>query len=103
MPSNIEAKFEALSDALEMVEDAIEADNKLAAREGLIKIARDTDFGDAQFWVRINSLDSPWVLDDLIQIVQRQAPGTWLPLKVRRSGEDIEIVAKFPTKFESPE
>ncbi|MFQ5415863.1 MAG: HpcH/HpaI aldolase/citrate lyase family protein [Myxococcota bacterium] len=51
------------------LEDAIEAGNKLAAREGLIKIARDTDFGDAQFWVRINSLDSPWVLDDLIQIV----------------------------------
>jgi len=51
------------------LEDAIEADNKIAAREGLIKIARDTDFGDAQFWVRINSLDSPWMLDDLIQIV----------------------------------
>ncbi|MBW2288468.1 MAG: CoA ester lyase [Deltaproteobacteria bacterium] len=51
------------------LEDAIEADNKIAAREGLIKIARNTDFGDAQFWVRINSLDSPWVLDDLIQIV----------------------------------
>jgi len=51
------------------LEDAIEADNKVAAREGLIKIARDTDFGDAQFWIRINSLDSPWVLDDLIQIV----------------------------------
>jgi malyl-CoA/(S)-citramalyl-CoA lyase len=51
------------------LEDAIEADNKIAAREGLVKIARDTDFGEAQFWVRINSLDSPWVLDDLIRIV----------------------------------
>ena len=26
-----------------------------------------TDFGDSQFWVRMNSLDSPWVLDDLIR------------------------------------
>ncbi len=51
------------------LEDAIEADNKVAAREGLIKIARDTDFGDAQFWVRINSLDSPWCLDDVLGVV----------------------------------
>jgi len=51
------------------LEDAIEADNKVAAREGFIKIARDTDFGDTQLWTRINSLDSPWMLDDLIQIV----------------------------------
>ncbi len=51
------------------LEDAIEAANKVEAREGLIKIARDTDFGDAQFWARINSLDSPWVLDDLLRIV----------------------------------
>jgi malyl-CoA/(S)-citramalyl-CoA lyase len=51
------------------LEDAIEASNKLQAREGLIKIARGTDFGDTQFWVRINSLDSPWVLDDLLRIV----------------------------------
>ena len=51
------------------LEDAIEADNKVAAREGLIKIARDTDFGDTQFWTRVNSLDSPWMLDDLLEIV----------------------------------
>ena len=51
------------------LEDAIDADKKVAAREGLIEIARETDFGETQFWVRINSLDSPWVLDDLIQIV----------------------------------
>jgi malyl-CoA/(S)-citramalyl-CoA lyase len=51
------------------LEDAIDADKKVAAREGLIEIARETDFGETQFWVRINSLDSPWMLDDLIQIV----------------------------------
>jgi uncharacterized iron-regulated protein len=32
----------------------------------------------------------------LRQIVQRQAPGTWLPLKIRREGSDSEIVARFP-------
>jgi len=35
-------------------------------------------------------------LPDLIDIVQRMAPGTWLPLTVRRGDEDMEIVAKFP-------
>ena len=33
--------------------------------------------------------------NDVIRVVQRQAPGTWLPLKVRRSSETIEIIAKF--------
>lgn len=28
--------------------------------------------------------------------VQRQPAGTWLPLKVRRGGADIELVARFP-------
>jgi len=51
------------------LEDAIEAGNKLAAREGLIKIGRETNFGETQFWTRINSLDSPWALDDLLRIV----------------------------------
>src|ERR1044071_10147560 len=51
------------------LEDAIKADNKVAAREGLVKIARETDFGPTQLWTRINSLDSPWVLDDLTTLV----------------------------------
>jgi malyl-CoA/(S)-citramalyl-CoA lyase len=51
------------------LEDAIAADNKLAARQGLIKIAKSTNFGDTQLWTRINSLDSPWALDDLIELV----------------------------------
>lgn len=36
----------------------------------------------------------------LIEIVQRQAPGTWLPLTVERDGETRQIVAKFPKAFE---
>jgi malyl-CoA/(S)-citramalyl-CoA lyase len=51
------------------LEDAIETKNKLAAREGLVKIAQSTDFGDTQFWSRVNSLDSPWFLDDVLTIV----------------------------------
>ena len=51
------------------LEDAIETKNKLAAREGLVKIAQATDFGDTQFWSRVNSLDSPWFLDDVMTIL----------------------------------
>jgi len=51
------------------LEDAIKADNKVAAREGLVRIARETDFGPTQLWTRINALDSPWVLDDLTTLV----------------------------------
>jgi len=30
--------------------------------------------------------------------VQRQAPGTWLPLKVKRGSETLELIAKFPAR-----
>lgn len=33
---------------------------------------------------------------ELVEIIRRQAPGTWLPLEVRRGGTVIEIIAKFP-------
>jgi malyl-CoA/(S)-citramalyl-CoA lyase len=51
------------------LEDAIAADKKLAARRGLVQIARETEFGNCQLWTRVNSLDSPWALDDLIELV----------------------------------
>lgn len=35
---------------------------------------------------------------DLIAAVRRQAPGTWLPLKIVRAGHEIELVAKFPVQ-----
>ena len=51
------------------LEDAIPVDRKEAAREGLIRVGKDMDLGDTQLWTRINSLESPWVLDDLTRIV----------------------------------
>jgi len=51
------------------LEDAVAADKKIDAREGFIKIAKDVEFGDTQLWTRVNSLDSPWLLDDLTRIV----------------------------------
>ncbi len=51
------------------LEDAVAADKKIDAREGLIKIGKENDFGNTQLWTRVNSLDSPWALDDIVQLV----------------------------------
>jgi malyl-CoA/(S)-citramalyl-CoA lyase len=51
------------------LEDAVPADRKEAAREGLVKIGKQVDFGDTALWTRVNSLDSPWFLDDVTQLV----------------------------------
>ena len=51
------------------LEDAVPLDRKRAAREGLISVARETDFGDTALWTRVNELASPFVLDDLTRIV----------------------------------
>jgi len=51
------------------LEDAVPADRKETAREGLVKIGREVDLGGTALWTRVNSLDSPWVLDDLLRLV----------------------------------
>lgn len=51
------------------LEDAIPADAKTDARRGFIRMAQDNDFGTTGLWTRINCLNSPWVLDDLVEIV----------------------------------
>src|SRR5687767_15298319 len=52
------------------LEDAVPVDKKVAAREGLIRVGRDIQMGDTQLWTRVNSLESPWVLDDITQLVE---------------------------------
>jgi malyl-CoA/(S)-citramalyl-CoA lyase len=51
------------------LEDAIPADAKKAARAGFIAMAKANDFGATGLWTRINALNSPWMLDDVIEIV----------------------------------
>jgi malyl-CoA/(S)-citramalyl-CoA lyase len=51
------------------LEDAVPVDKKIPAREGLIEVAKEVDFGDTQLWTRVNELESPWCLDDLTQLV----------------------------------
>ena len=51
------------------LEDAIPASDKEAARKGFIELARANDFGRTGLWTRINALNSPWVLDDIVEIM----------------------------------
>jgi malyl-CoA/(S)-citramalyl-CoA lyase len=51
------------------LEDAIPADRKEAARAGLVRAGREIDLGGTPLWTRVNALESPWVLDDLVTLV----------------------------------
>jgi malyl-CoA/(S)-citramalyl-CoA lyase len=76
VPPHIEkvrAKVPELAREVDVVlgnlEDAIPVDAKTAAREGFIALGAAADFGETGLWVRINALNSPWILDDVTQIV----------------------------------
>ncbi|TMM06671.1 MAG: CoA ester lyase [Actinobacteria bacterium] len=51
------------------LEDAVPVDRKEAAREGLIRVGKEMDLGETALWTRVNALESPWVLDDITQVV----------------------------------
>lgn len=51
------------------LEDAIPADQKQAARRGFITMVEANTFGGTGLWTRINCLNSPWALDDILEIV----------------------------------
>jgi malyl-CoA/(S)-citramalyl-CoA lyase len=51
------------------LEDAVPVDRKVAAREGLIRVGREMELGSTALWTRVNALESPWVLDDITEVV----------------------------------
>ena len=51
------------------LEDAVPVDRKEAAREGLVRVGKEMELGETQLWTRVNSLESPWVLDDITTLV----------------------------------
>jgi malyl-CoA/(S)-citramalyl-CoA lyase len=51
------------------LEDAVPVDRKEAARNGLVTVGREMELGETQLWTRVNSLESPWILDDLTTLV----------------------------------
>jgi malyl-CoA/(S)-citramalyl-CoA lyase len=51
------------------LEDAVAVENKEAARAGLVRVGREVDLGETALWTRVNSLESPWALDDITTLV----------------------------------
>ena len=70
----IRAKIPELAKQVDVLcgnlEDAIPVEDKAAARAGFITVAKEAALGDTQLWVRVNCLNSPWILDDLGEIVK---------------------------------
>jgi malyl-CoA/(S)-citramalyl-CoA lyase len=84
------------------LEDAVKADRKEAAREGLVTIARDTDFKTSQLWTRVNALDSPWVLDDLTTLVREVGDKLDVVMIPKVQGaEDIAYVDRLLAQLEA--
>ncbi|MFE2430816.1 HpcH/HpaI aldolase/citrate lyase family protein [Streptomyces sp. NPDC059373] len=96
---SIAAKVDVL---LGNLEDAVAADRKEAAREGLVRIAKATDFGETQLWTRINSLDSPWALDDLLTLVTEIGDKLDVVMVPKVEGaEDIHYVDRLLAQLEA--
>jgi malyl-CoA/(S)-citramalyl-CoA lyase len=85
------------------LEDAVRADRKEAARDGLVAIARATDLGQhTQLWTRVNALDSPWVLDDLTTLVTQVGDRLDVVMVPKVQGpEDIHYVDRLLAQLEA--
>jgi malyl-CoA/(S)-citramalyl-CoA lyase len=84
------------------LEDAISADRKEAAREGLATVGAQIDLGETQLWTRINSLDSPWALDDLLTLVPAIGHRLDVIMVPKVEGpEDIHYVDRLVAQLEA--
>ena len=86
------------------LEDGIPAEEKDAARAGLVEVAQSVDFesSGAQFWTRVNSLDSPWGLDDLTTAVLEAGEALDVIMIPKVEGpEDIHYVDRLLAQLEA--
>lgn len=84
------------------LEDAIPMADKEAARAGLVSVGRSLDMGDTQLWTRINSLDSPWCLDDLTTLVTEIGDKLDVVMVPKVEGpEDIHYVDRLLAQLEA--
>ena len=107
-PSNAKmvAKVPALAPRVDVLlgnlEDAVPAAAKEAARAGLVEVGRTAELGDTQLWTRINSLDSPWALDDLTTLVTGIGDRLDVVMVPKVEGpEDIHYVDRLLAQLEA--
>jgi malyl-CoA/(S)-citramalyl-CoA lyase len=107
-PSNekMVAKLPAIVPTVDVLlanlEDGVPAADKEAARAGLVEVGRTVDFGRTQFWTRVNSLDSPWCLDDLTAAVTEVGDKLDVIMVPKVEGpEDIHYVDRLLAQLEA--
>jgi malyl-CoA/(S)-citramalyl-CoA lyase len=84
------------------LEDGVPATDKDAARAGLVSVGRSVEFGRTQFWTRVNSLDSPWGLDDLTTAVTEVGDVLDVIMVPKVEGpEDIHYVDRLLAQLEA--
>ena len=84
------------------LEDAIPASEKENARAGLVEIGKAWDHPDTQLWTRVNSLDSPWGLDDLVAAVTEVGDALDVIMVPKVEGpEDIHYVDRLLAQLEA--
>ncbi len=84
------------------LEDGVPATDKEAARAGLVHVGHTIDMGDTQLWTRINSLDSPWALDDLTTLVMEIGDKLDVIMVPKVEGpEDIHYVDRLLAQLEA--
>jgi malyl-CoA/(S)-citramalyl-CoA lyase len=84
------------------LEDAIQATNKESARAGLIEVGKSWDHEGTQLWTRINSLDSPWCLDDLYHLVTEIGDKLDVIMVPKVEGpEDIHYIDRLLAQLEA--
>ncbi len=84
------------------LEDGVPASDKEAARAGMVEVGRNVDMGDTQLWSRVNSLDSPWFLDDVTALVSEIGHNLDVIMVPKVEGpEDIHYVDRLLAQLEA--
>jgi malyl-CoA/(S)-citramalyl-CoA lyase len=84
------------------LEDGVPASDKEAARAGLVEVGKAWSTQDTQLWTRVNSLDSPWGLDDLITAVTEVGDKLDVIMIPKVEGaEDIHYVDRLLAQLEA--
>ena len=84
------------------LEDGVPATDKEAARAGLIEVGKTVDMGNTQLWTRTNSLDSPWGLDDITEVVTEIGDKLDVIMIPKVEGpEDIHYVDRLLAQLEA--
>ncbi len=81
------------------LEDAVASENKPLARQMVHDFLKANADKRARIWVRVNPLDGPHTLDDLVAVMPAHPGGIMLPKVYGR--QDVELFDHYLTAFEA--